>query len=207
MKKLFFTVFSVGMIFWSLKLTSKSSPNNTSLFFKFLNPTEERLFEQVLQLKAFLNSNQGYNTELLFLIDMKISSGKNRFFVYDLKLDKIIDQGLVANGFGSLTGVSGELKFSNLNNSFCTSLGKYAIGASYKGQYGKAYKLYGLDPTNDNAFSRNIVLHKYEKVPYDEQEKSICSSLGCPMINEKYYERIEKRIDASKRKIILDIYY
>ena len=113
----------------------------------------------------------------------------------------------MAHGSGSETGIGGQLKFSNINNSLSTSLGKYSIGHSYNGKFGKAYKLYGLDETNSNAFSRNIVLHKFEDVPYDEQESYICNSHGCPMVNEKFYSRLEKIIDASDKKIILRIYY
>src|ERR1700754_3798832 len=47
-----------------------------------------------------------------FLADMSIHSGKNRFFVYDLKSDTVLRAGLVAHGSGSETG-SGTLKFSN----------------------------------------------------------------------------------------------
>ena len=163
--------------------------------------------EHVKSIKNHITTNPKDNTELAFFIDMRIMSGKNRFIIYDLKNDKVIDQGLVAHGIGSVNGPAGELKFSNTNSSFCTSLGKYSIGQDYVGKYGKAYKLYGLDPTNNNAFARNIVLHKYDFVPYEEQNQSICNSLGCPMVNEKYYSRIEKFIDNSKINIILDIYY
>src|SRR6185436_11630260 len=40
----------------------------------------------------------GYNTNTCFLMDMSIESGKNRFFIYDLKKDSVIDAGLVAQG-------------------------------------------------------------------------------------------------------------
>lgn len=169
--------------------------------------TEQRLLDRVKTIKQFIRTNSKYNKELAFFIDMRIMSGKNRFIVYDLKNDKIVDQGLVAHGVGSETQKNQELKFSNVNSSFCTALGKYYIGKDYLGKFGKAYKLYGLDPTNSNAFARSIVLHKYDKVPYEEQDRAICHSLGCPMVNEIYYSRIEKFIDNSKRNIILDIYY
>jgi hypothetical protein len=39
--------------------------------------------------------------------------------------------------------------------------------------------------------SQNIVLHKSSDVPYEEQNNQIEYSFGCPMVNEKYYERIE----------------
>jgi hypothetical protein len=61
-----------------------------------------------------------------------------------------------------------------------------------------------MPPTTNH--SRNIVLHKSNDVPYEEQNNQIEYSFGCPMVNEKY-ERIEKRIDTSKRTIILDMYY
>ena len=169
--------------------------------------TQDKLAAHVKEVQLFITKNPKYNDAIAFFIDMKIHSGKNRFFIYDLKKNEVIDQGLVAHGSGSETGVQGELKFSNANNSLSTSLGKYSIGASYNGRFGKAYKLYGLDTTNSNAFERNVVLHKYSKVPYEEQEDAICNSLGCPMVHEKFFERIENILDKSKKSIILEIYY
>ena len=169
--------------------------------------TEDKLATHVKEVQLFISKNPKYNDAIAFFIDMKIHSGKNRFFIYDLKKNEVIDQGLVAHGSGSETGVQGELKFSNANNSLSTSLGKYSIGASYNGRFGKAYKLYGLDTTNSNAFERNVVLHKYSKVPYEEQEDAICNSLGCPMVHEKFFERIENILDNSEKSIILEIYY
>lgn len=169
--------------------------------------TEDKLATHVKEVQLFISKNPKYNDAIAFFIDMKIHSGKNRFFIYDLKKNEVIDQGLVAHGSGSETGIVGELKFSNANNSLSTSLGKYSIGASYNGRFGKAYKLYGLDTTNSNAFERNVVLHKYSKVPYEEQEDAICNSLGCPMVHEKFFERIENILDKSEKSIILEIYY
>lgn len=138
---------------------------------------------------------------------MKIPSAKNRFLVCNLQENKIIEQGLVAHGTGSETEIEGELKFSNVKNSLCTSLGMYEISNSYSGQFGKAYKLIGLDTGNSNALVRNIVLHKYECVPFTEQNKAICNSYGCPMVNEKFFNKIEKIIDDVHRPILMKIYY
>jgi hypothetical protein len=138
---------------------------------------------------------------------MRIPSGKNRFFVYDLVNNRIIDQGLVAHGSGSETGIKGSLRFSNTPNSNCTALGRYAIQKCYKGCFGKSYKLDGLDETNNNALKRAIVLHYYSAVPYEEQDYYISNSHGCPMVNEQFFKRIEKIIDSSKSNIIMDIYY
>lgn len=41
--------------------------------------------EETQKMRAFLKSNPKYNSEIVFLIDMKIPSSKNRFFIYNLK--------------------------------------------------------------------------------------------------------------------------
>jgi hypothetical protein len=166
-----------------------------------------RLTDHVSEIKSVLGNNGRYNTRIAFLVDMKIKSGKNRFFVYDLQNNKILDQGLVAHGSGSETGIRGELKFSNTPNSNCTSLGRYSVEKSYTGIFGKAYRLNGLDDSNSNALKRAVVLHQYSAVPYEEQDYYISNSHGCPMVNEMFFKRLEKIIDSSNSKIMLYVYY
>ncbi len=167
----------------------------------------ERFNNQLEEVKQKIKSNPSYNSKIAFFVDMKIKSGKYRFFVYDLINDKILDEGLVANGCGSETGIAGNLKFSNEPNSNATSLGRYLIGKSYNGIFGKAYKLAGLDETNSNALKRAVVLHSYSAVPEQEQDYYISRSHGCPMVNEVFFKRLQKIIDSSKSPIILNIYY
>ncbi|RED23687.1 L,D-transpeptidase-like protein [Flavobacterium cutihirudinis] len=167
----------------------------------------ERFNSKLSEVKEMMKTSNSYNNKIAFFIDMKIKSGKNRFFVYDLENDKILDEGLVAHGCGSETGIAGDLKFSNEPNSNATSLGRYSIRKSYNGIFGKAYKLAGLDQTNSNAFKRAVVLHSYSAVPEQEQDYYISRSHGCPMVNEAFFKRLEKIIDASKTSIILNIYY
>lgn len=167
----------------------------------------DRFDHQLAAVKEALKNNADYNSKIAFFVDMQIKSGKYRFFVYDLIKNTIIDQGLVAHGSGSETQIKGDLKFSNEVNSRSTSLGRYTVGRSYKGMFGKAYKLAGLDATNSNAEKRAIVLHSYSAVPSEEQDYYISNSQGCPMISEDFFKKIEKIIDASKSKILLNIYY
>lgn len=167
----------------------------------------ERINNRIADIRNMINSNPNYNPKVAFLVDMKIPSGKNRFFIYDLEKNEVVDQGLVAHGSGSETGVKGMLRFSNAPNSNCTSLGRYAVGKTYKGIFGKAYRLAGLEESNNNALKRAIVLHHYSAVPYGEQDYYISNSHGCPMINEQFFKRIEKIIDGSKSNILMDIYY
>lgn len=201
MKKILFATVFILLVFAVYKFVYR----NENL--KENEKNEERFSSQVDEVKKLIKKDSKYNQDIVFLIDMKIPSGKNRFFVYDLKTNKIIDQGLVAHGSGSETPTKGKLKFSNVPNSLSTSLGRYSIGNSYVGKFGKAYRLYGLDTTNSNAFKRDIVFHYYYDVPYKEKDGYICNSFGCPMVNKKYFERIAKIIDKSESDILMSIYY
>lgn len=207
MKKTIFLLFIIGVFCPCFKCVPKKDEPKIVKATETVYSSKEKLATEISKVKNFVNSNSKYNTEIGFFIDMGIASGKKRFFIYDLKNDKLLNKGLVGHGSGSETGIPGKLKFSNTKNSLCTSLGKYSIGYSYQGTFGKAYKLYGLDKSNSNAFDRNVVLHKYSAVPFEEQENDICNSYGCPIVNEQFFGEIEKIIDHSKKKIILSIYY
>jgi hypothetical protein len=207
MKKAIFLLIIVGLFCSSFKSIYKEETHKIFKENETVLSSIEKLESEIEQTKRFVSTDSNYNTEIGFFIDMGITSGKNRFFIYDFKNNKIIGKGLVGHGSGSETGIKGQLKFSNTKDSRCTSLGRYAIGNAYKGMFGKAYKIYGLDETNNNAFDRSVVLHSYSAVPYEEQENEICRSYGCPMVNEMFFEDLAKIIDTSKKKIVLTIYY
>lgn len=164
-----------------------------------------RIQEKAALQRNFL-SRHGYNTQICFLVDMTLPSGRSRFFVYDLHRDSILLSGLVAHGCGS-GRFSYRPTFSNVNGSGCTSLGRYRIGYPYAGSFGRAYKLYGLDSTNDQAFARNVVLHSYEGVPATETDPyPICNSRGCPMVSRIFLEKLQPLIDHSGKPIMLWIF-
>ncbi len=169
--------------------------------------TINRLKEKALLAKQYLNDKKGFDGTYCFLIDMRLPSGKNRFFVYNLKKDSVEIAGLVAHGKGSEKGSEG-LVFSNTPKSCCTSLGKYKLGKSYKGIFGLAYKLYGMDKSNSKAFNRSVVLHSYIGVPKNEVYPApICVSEGCPTIAPDFLTQIKVYMDNSKSPILLWIYY
>jgi hypothetical protein len=167
----------------------------------------KRLDKKINEINTFIENKNGYNKEIAFMLDMKIASGKNRFFVVDLRNKKIIKKGLVAHGYGSIILNTDSLQFSNVPNSMATSIGKYSIGKSYYGKFGKSYKLSGLDNTNNKAFGRNIVLHSYKDVPEQEVDEEICYSKGCPMVSFGFFKEIEGIVDRSKNNILMSIYY
>ena len=155
---------------------------------------------------ALYAKEHAYNSQYCFMVDMKIESGKKRFFVYNLKKDSVELSGLVTNGSGKTS--SGSTQFSNVPNSLCTSLGKYKIGNSYMGRFGLAFKLYGLDNTNSKAFDRFVVLHSHSCVPNEETAPfPICESWGCPTVAPAFLTQLKTYIDKAVQPVLLNIYY
>lgn len=146
------------------------------------------------------------STHYGFFIDMSQPSGRYRFFVYDFRKDSILEKGLVAHGSCNSRYLEAP-QFSNTPESGCSSLGKYKVSYSYTGQFGKAYKLNGLDSSNSNAFNRFVVLHAYDCVPNSEvHPQPICNSLGCPMVSYNFLAKLSDYIDKSSKPILLWIY-
>lgn len=193
------------LIFFSFFLTFCEVKSQENQSVNYIN-SENRISQKVSEIKNFVK-NSDYNSDKAFLIDFSIPSSKFRFFVIDLKTEKIIQKAIVAHGSGSEAGkLKGKLKFSNQNNSRCSSIGKYLISEKYKGQFGLSYRLDGLDETNSNARKRAIVLHRLSCVPDIEQKNDICLSWGCPMVSDDFFKILEQHIDKSNKKIILYAY-
>lgn len=147
----------------------------------------------------------GFSTHYVFLIDMSLPSGQNRFFIYDLQKSSVAYAGLVAHGSCN-TAYLPQPRFSNEPDCGCSSIGRYKIGYAYNGRFGKAYKLFGLDSSNANAFKRAIVLHAYDCVPDVEITSPLCNSLGCPMVSYKFLDTAARIIEASAKPVLLWIY-
>jgi len=167
----------------------------------------DRLSVKADELRRFLVGSEGrYNTRLAFLVDMRLPSGRNRFFVYDLGGDSVRMSGLVAHGSGG-RAFSLTPSFSNVNGSNCSALGRYRVGGAYAGRFGRAYTLHGLDTTNDNALARHIVLHSYTCVPEGETDPyPICNSQGCPMVSPVFLGKLQPLIDGSRKPVLLWIF-
>lgn len=168
---------------------------------KKLSPLDGRAQE----IKIYAQKN-GYSTRYCFLLDMRIESGLKRFFVYDLIKNSVDFSGLVAHGSCDQNFLK-EARFSNTPGGGCTSIGIYKVGHAYKGQYGKAYKLYGLQNSNSNAFNRAIVLHSLSCIPDEESyPKPICNSSGCPMVSIAFLKKLSSIIDKSEKPVLLWVY-
>ena len=93
------------------------------------------------------------------LADFSKASREMRFHIVDLISGQSWSY-LCAHGRGSDPEHSGYLqRFSNEEGSLDTSSGAYRTGDMYVGVHGRAMRLVGLDPSNNLADPRAIVIH------------------------------------------------
>lgn len=168
------------------------------------NSIVKELQWKAIAAKQFAKKNK-FNERVCFLIDMKIRSGAERFFVYDLIADSVISSGVVTHGRCNERWLVGR-RYGNEPGCGCTSLGKYKIGNAYNGRFGLAYKLHGLEASNNKAFERFVVLHAHECVPEDEVWSEICQSDGCPTVSPGFLMKLKKFINKSRQPVLLWIY-
>ena len=144
---------------------------------------------------------------------MSVHSGMKRFFVWDFKKEKILNSFLVGHGCGdnpwSNDYSRDNPKFSNVDGSHCSSLGKYKIGEREHSDWGVnvKYVLYGLDSTNSNAFKRFIVFHSWEAVSdYEVYPDGTPEGWGCPTISNNSFKIIDPILKSSTKPVLMWIY-
>lgn len=158
---------------------------------------------------AYCQQN-GLNVHYCFLVDFSIHSGKKRFFVWDFKGDSIKHASLCAHGYGKKSTVTQPV-YSNVEGSSCSSLGRYKVGIRSHSKWGihVHYKLHGLEPTNNNAYKRYVVLHSFTPVPKAEIHPvhlPLGMSQGCPVICNKTMTQIDALLKAEKKPVLMWIY-
>jgi hypothetical protein len=100
-----------------------------------------------------------WSRDVVAIADFGLSSSIPRFHLIDI-LAGTTTSLRVAHGKGSDPDHTGVLQsFSNADGSMATSEGAYLTGDTYVGVHGLSRRLAGLDPTNDRAEARAIVIH------------------------------------------------
>lgn len=167
---------------------------------------------KALKAKEFCVAN-GLNTNICILIDMSIHSGKNRLFVYDLKKDSVISSALCSHGCCNNEWAADSTKttpkFNNIPESHCSSIGKYKIGKRGYSNWGinVNYRLHGLEYTNNNAYSRAIVLHSWEMITENETfPEGTPEGWGCPAVSNQQMRALDSLLKKEKKPLLLWIY-
>lgn len=119
--------------------------------------------------------------DIVGIADFGLRSSEPRFHFVNLERQEVRSH-LVSHGTGSDPEHDGWLNdYSNVEGSNATSRGAYISWEWYTGRYGTSVRLGGLDPTNNQAFPRAIVMHQaqYAEAAHVERWGRLGRSNGC----------------------------
>ncbi|MDU1889473.1 MAG: murein L,D-transpeptidase catalytic domain family protein [Dysgonomonas sp.] len=176
--------------------------------------TEKELTLERLKTKAdsalLYSKAKGFSTKYCILIDFSIHSGKKRFFVWDFENDTIKYSSLCCHGYGQNSTTTKPV-FSNVEGSYCSSLGKYKVDTRSYSSWGinVHYKMYGQEKTNSNAFKRIIVMHSHTPIPEHEifpRHLPLGYSQGCPVISDETMRKVDALMKEIKKPVLMWIY-
>ena len=145
--------------------------------------------------EKLVNTGKVKRQGLITIADFTKSSAKKRLFVIDLENYKVLFNTYVAHGMNS--GAEFAKKFSNLPESFQSSLGFYTTSDTYNGKNGFSMNLNGLEKgINDLADSRAIVMHgaPYANESFIKIKGYLGRSQGCPAVPETMNKPIIQKI-------------
>ena len=130
------------------------------------------------------------NDSLIVLVDYSYPVFMKRFWVYNLKTDKVVLNTHVSHSWKS--GLLFATQFSNTPGSNLSSTGVIRISEKYHGKYGPSLRLDGLEKNNNKIRERAIVIHPLVdySVVWDitiPSEIALYSS-GCFVLNNKIIE-------------------
>lgn len=137
----------------------------------------------------------------LALVDFSLPSREPRFHLVDVAGGRIEQSWLVAHGSGSDPAHTGLLHyFSNLPGSNASSNGAFLTADPYIGQHGRSQRLIGLEPSNDMALARAIVIHgaAYVDAALIEAQGRIGRSQGCFAFEQGEVARVMERLGEGR---------
>jgi hypothetical protein len=134
------------------------------------------------------------------IADFATPSYRPRFHIVNLGTGQV-ESYLVAHGVGSDPEHTGLLhSFSNAINSEATSEGAFLTADYYVGKHGDSQRLLGLDPTNNNAFDRAIVVHSawYSNADMISKHGKLGRSQGCFAVGENELAKVFERLGPGR---------
>lgn len=156
----------------------------------------EEAFQYAVKGYDYLKRNGRINNEkVISIVDFTKPSTEKRLFVIDMERCKVLFNTYVAHGQGS--GKEFANRFSNVPESFQSSLGFYVTTGTYNGKHGYSLHLEGLEKgINDKADERAIVIHgaPYVSESYIRSQGCLGRSWGCPAVPEKLCTPIIEKI-------------
>jgi len=126
------------------------------------------------------------------IVDFSAPSSEERLHFLDVASGRV-SRLLVAHGSGSDPRHTGYLeRFSNASGSNASSEGAFLTGDYYVGRHGRSQRLEGLDPTNNHAMERAIVIHAawYANADIVASHGKLGRSQGCFAVGENCLEQM-----------------
>lgn len=130
-----------------------------------------------------------WKRDIVGIADFGLHSANRRFHFVNLEREEV-QSFHVSHGSGSDPEHDGWLNnYSNVEGSNATSRGAYVTWEWYQGRFGTSVRLGGLDPTNDAALQRYIVMHraKYAEPSHVERWGRLGRSNGCFALGEEQF--------------------
>lgn len=146
------------------------------------------------------HGNRITRRDRMVIADFSAASGQPRFHFIDLVDGKSVSK-LVAHGSGSDPSHTGFLqRFSNQDGSNASSEGAFLAADYYVGKHGRSQRLIGLDPTNNNALARAIVVHGawYSNPEMLRTHGRLGRSQGCFAVGERELAEVFDRLGQGR---------
>ncbi|MEL7318217.1 MAG: murein L,D-transpeptidase catalytic domain-containing protein [Pseudomonadota bacterium] len=127
-----------------------------------------------------------WKRDIVGIADYGLHSAQRRFHFVNLERSEV-KSFHVSHGSGSDPEHDGWLNsYSNVEGSHASSRGAYVTWEWYQGRYGTSVRLGGLDPTNEAALRRYIVMHraKYAEPEHLARWGRMGRSNGCFAMGE-----------------------
>ena len=169
-----------------------------------VEPSSPRVVKPELMRRALAamerHGNRVALRDRMVIADFSAPSSQPRFHFIDLVNGRSISK-LVAHGSGSDPAHSGYLqRFSNQDGSNASCEGAFLADNYYVGKHGKSQRLIGLDPTNNNALSRAIVVHGawYSNPEMLATHGRLGRSQGCFAVGERELAEVFERLGQGR---------
>ncbi|HMM11548.1 MAG TPA: murein L,D-transpeptidase catalytic domain family protein [Bacteroidales bacterium] len=143
--------------------------------------------------------------KLVTVIDFSLPSTEKRLWTFDPANGQLLFNSLVAHGQGSGENIAEN--FSNIPQSYQSSLGFFLTAQPYNGKHGTSLRLLGLEAgINDKATERAIVVHgaDYVSERFIAQYGRLGRSHGCPALPQEF---VDSFISATANGSLLFIYH
>ncbi|MDO9439482.1 MAG: murein L,D-transpeptidase catalytic domain family protein, partial [Beijerinckiaceae bacterium] len=134
------------------------------------------------------------------IVDFSAPSSEARLHFLDVENGRA-SRLLVAHGSGSDPRHTGYLeRFSNAEGSNASSEGAFLTGDYYVGKHGRSQRLAGLDPTNNHAMERAIVIHGawYANADMIEAHGKLGRSQGCFAVGETCLQQMFDHLGSGR---------